>query len=124
MKTLLLAALAAATAAAPAPAETHRAAPNAEEVRIPFVQFGGIRDFHADGPETLYLQDRRRNWYRAEMIGACINLPWARAIGIDSRGMSNLDRFSILVVEGERCAISSLTRSEGPPLRENKKKRG
>ena len=122
MKTLVIALLAAASLAAPAAAEAPRAANRSEEVRIPFVQFRGIRDFRAEGRDILYLQDRSRNWYRAELMGPCLGLPWVRAIGVDTRGSSSFDRFSILLVEGERCAISSLTRSSGPPPR--RKKRG
>lgn len=120
MKSFILAAFAAASLAAPASAsaDTPRTGAEAEEVRIPFVQFRGLRDFRSDGRDVVYLQDRGRNWYRAELMGPCIGLPWARAIGVDTRGTSSLDRFSMLIVEGERCFISSLTRAEGPPPRE------
>ena len=120
MKTLILAALSAAVLAAPAAAQAPRA-DQAEEVRIPFVRFGGIRDFRAEGRDLLYLQDRSRNWYRAELMGPCIGLPWARAIGVETRGTSSFDRFSMLIVEGERCLISSLTRVAGPPPRGKKR---
>ena len=122
MKTFIIALLAAASLAAPAAAKAPRTADRAEEATIPFVQFRGIRDFRAEGRDVLYLQDRSRNWYRAEVMGPCLGLPWARTIGVDTRGSSSFDRFSILLVEGDRCGIASLTRSSGPPPR--KKKRG
>jgi Family of unknown function (DUF6491) len=81
--------------------------------------FGGVRSFQADGSEAVYLQDRQRNWYRAELIGPCQGLPWAFGIAIDNRGSSTVDRFSTLIVEGDRCKIESLTRS-GPPPKKHK----
>ena len=92
-----------------------------EEVRIPFPSRGGIRNFHAVSDEVLYLQDRRRNWYKAELVGPCIGLSHAMGIGFDTRHGSVFDRFSHIVVRGERCPIASLTRSEGPPRKRKAK---
>lgn len=116
----LAAASAAASAAPPAPAPA--AAP--EEARIPFVSFGGVRDFDAVSDDTVYLQDRGRRWYRAQLFGPCFGLRNAVRIGLDTRGSSAVDRFSAILVRGERCQISSLTRSEGPPKKAKKAKRG
>jgi hypothetical protein len=97
-------------------------APRAEEARIPFANFrGGVRSFHADEVDVVYLQDRRRNWYRAELIGSCFGLPYARAVGVDTRGSSVFDRFSSLIVEGERCQLQSLTRSGRPERRASRR---
>jgi hypothetical protein len=109
---LLLAALAAtpgATGSERPPAE--------EEVRIPFVQFGQIRTFRTEGDDIVYLQDRRRNWYRASLIAPCINLPTATRLGFDRRYSGTLDNTSTLVVRGERCRIASLVRIDLPPPR-------
>jgi hypothetical protein len=114
MKQLVLPLFAlAATISTPASAQ-----PRADrEVRIPFVQFGAIRGFHADGDRVVYLQGRRRTWYRAELNGPCLNLPHALRIGLDQRYSSTLDNSSSLIVEGERCRIVSLTQADPPPRR-------
>jgi hypothetical protein len=90
-----------------------------EEVRVPFVQFGGIRSFHAVGDDIVYLEGRRsREWYRATMNGPCLNLAHALRIGIDTRFNGNtLDNSSRLLVDGDSCAIRSLVRSGPPPRR-------
>jgi hypothetical protein len=122
-KTLL--ALAAAALAAPALAAPP-AAPrpySTEEVRIPFATFGGIRNFEADGTDAVYLQDRARRWYHAELAGPCQELPWAFGIGVDTRGSSTFDRFSTLIVGRDRCQLTSLTRS-GPPPKKHRGRRG
>lgn len=103
---------------ATAPALAFAAPPPAgREVRIPFVQFGAIRGFRADGDDVVYLQGRRRIWYRAQLNGPCINLPHALRIGLDQRYSSTLDNSSSLIVEGERCRIVSLVQADPPPRR-------
>ena len=64
--------------------------------------------------DVVYLEDRHRNWYKAELIGPCFGLPWAFGIGIDTHGSPDFDRFSRLIVGDQRCAIGSLTRSAKP----------
>jgi hypothetical protein len=105
--------------AAAAPRE--RPVPASAEVSIPFANFRGLRDFQAESKDVVYLQDRSRRWYRAELIGPCLELPWALRIGIDTRGSSSFDRFGSLLVRGERCQLRSLTRSDGPPKKRRKR---
>lgn len=103
----LLALLAAASPADP---------PRSEEVSIPFVSHPrAIRSFRAPSDDLLYLRDRQGRWYRAEMGGPCIGLSWANAIGYDTRGSLSLGRGGSILVEGQRCMIVSLTRSDPPP---------
>ncbi|HEX8513603.1 MAG TPA: DUF6491 family protein [Allosphingosinicella sp.] len=120
MKALpLLASAVAASVAAPALAqpEDERA-----QASIPFAnQRHAIRNFEAPNDRILYLQDRQRRWYRAD-LGYCFGLKWANAIGYDTRGGLSLDSFGAILVDGERCPIVSLTRSEGPPRKAKKKR--
>jgi hypothetical protein len=108
-KLLLLLALLAAAGAAP---------PQPEQARIPFIGFRTIRTFHPVGDDVVYLQDTRRNWYRATLNGPCLNLPHAIRIGVDTRFSGDtLDNTSSFIVDGERCPIHSLVRSDPPPPR-------
>jgi hypothetical protein len=116
MNKLLLAALAAATAA-PLSAASPPAASSGKQVSIPFLRLGGITDFRAQGEELVFLRDRGGRWYRADLVSKCYSLPFARRIGLDSRGGGSVDRFTSLIVDGERCRIGSLTRSEKPQRR-------
>jgi Family of unknown function (DUF6491) len=109
-------------AALAAPALAVPPLPEREEASIPFVsQPRSIRSFRAVGNGLLYLQDRRGRWYRAELGGPCIGLPWAHMIGYDTRGGLSLARGGSVLVEGQRCMITSLTRSEGPPPKRRKR---
>jgi hypothetical protein len=116
----LLAALLTAPAIA-SPAEPEK---RGEEVSIPFANHArSIRNFEAPSDDVVYLEDRQRRWYRAE-VGYCFGLKWAQSIGYDTRGGLSLDQFSRIIVGRETCPILSLTRSEGPPRRLKKKKGG
>jgi hypothetical protein len=124
MKTMIFAFAAAASFAAPGLAAPRPAPPpsSGEEVSIPFAHFGGIWSFEAREDDVVYLQDRSRNWYRAQLYGSCFGLSFANGIGVDTRGSSNFDRFSTLIIGRESCPIESLTRSGPPPSRHHKKK--
>ena len=104
---ILAAALAAPATAAPAPPAGQASIPFANHARA-------IRDFEAPSDDFVYLQDRQRRWYRAD-VGPCFGLKWADRIGYDTRGGISLDSFGAILVEGRRCPIVSLTQSEGPP---------
>ncbi|HET9639300.1 MAG TPA: DUF6491 family protein [Allosphingosinicella sp.] len=108
-----------AAVAAPALAESPV---SREEASIPFANHRhAIRNFEAPSDEIVYLQDRQRRWYRAD-VGYCFGLKWAHAIGYDTRGGMSLDSFGAILVDGERCPILSLTRSDGPPPKAKRKK--
>jgi len=106
-----------ALAAAAVPAVAAPDPPQAEQARIPFPRYGGVRNFRSVGEDVLYLQDSRRHWYRAELAGPCHDLPSALRIGLDSRFSSMLERGSTLIVDGDRCTVVSLVRSAAPPPR-------
>ena len=117
MKELLFLATAAFLAAA-VPAVAGPPAPQQEQVRIPFASFGTIRSFRPVGDSVVYLEGTHRRWYRAELNGPCINLPAALRVGFDTRfNGDTLDNTSTLIVGGETCRITSLTRADGPPPR-------
>jgi hypothetical protein len=111
----------AAAVAAPFPALAAPPAPERTEASIPFVgQPRSIRSFKAVGDDILYLRDRRGRWYRAELGGPCIGLSWANVVGYDTGAGLSLARGDSILVEGQRCLITSLTRSEAPPRKRRK----
>lgn len=117
MKALLLPL--AAALAAPAFAVPPLAEP--AEAGIPFVSHPrSIRSFKAPSDDLVYLQDRQGRWYRARLGGSCLGLRWANVIGYDTRGSLSLARGGSILVEGQRCLIVSLTRSDPPPRKRRK----
>jgi len=97
---------------------------NPEETSIPFARMeSSIHDWQADGQWGLWVQDGRRDWYYAKLLGPCYGLDWANAIGIEPRG-SQLDKFGWVLVprERSRCQMTSFQRSDPPPPKGKKKK--
>jgi len=95
-----------------------------EEARIPFVNNGGIRDWRAEGRDTLYVQDRLRRWYKAILMHPATGLPFAQAIGFETRGIDSFDRFSTVVVDGPRIPVQSLVRVDAPPSKQQRAEAG
>lgn len=91
------------------------AAPAAREAAIPFLGSESINDYRVEGRDTLYIQDIRGRWYKAELMGNCLDLDLAEVIGFDTGGTSSFDRFSTIVVRGRRCPLKSLVASPAPP---------
>jgi hypothetical protein len=110
-------------AAAPAVYAQTYTADTAPEASIPFVNHGGIRDWRSDDRDTLYIQGRNRQWYKAELMAPAHGLPFAWTIGFDTGPVDRLDRFSSVVVEGIRYPIHSLVKVDGPPARPSKARR-
>jgi hypothetical protein len=89
------------------------------EASIAFANHGGIRNWEADREQGLWVQDSRRNWYYAKLMGPCMGLNFAMGLRFDTRPMGTFDRFSSIVVPREgRCMIQSLVPSEGPPKKQ------
>lgn len=85
------------------------------DASIPFVNHGGIRDWQAPDDHTLYIQANNGAWYRADLLNTCQDLQFATRIGFDGGPSDTFDRFSKIVVRGQNCQVSSLTKIEGAP---------
>jgi hypothetical protein len=110
--------LLAAGALAAAPPSRARAE---DQAAIPFVDLGNVDNFEVESLHVVYLEDRTRHWYRAELATDCIDLPYANRIGIDTHGGNRVDQFAELIIDGQGCRIASLTRSDKPHLSHHKK---
>lgn len=93
-----------------------------DDASIPFVGFGGIRNWTATDDSTVYLQTSNDQWYEAELAGPCVGLPFAFGIGVDTRGSDRFDNFSSVIVDGQRCPVASVTKVAGPPALEARRK--
>lgn len=90
------------------------------ETSIVFPSNSSIRNWVADRDRGVWIQDRSRNWYYGIFSGVCLEVDFAHVIGVDTRGTSRLDRFSNIIVRGERCPLSSFVTSSAPPSKKDK----
>ena len=79
-----------------------------------------IDDWRANGRKGLWIRAQRK-WYYAELFLPCDELPWAQAIGFGTGGAVSFDRYSFIVVRGQRYPLRSLTVSAPPPKPEKKR---
>ena len=107
-----------AAAAANEPAQETRAI--GVEASIVFPSDSSIRNWQADQNRGIWIQDRRKNWYYGSFAGTCRDVDFAHAIGVETRGAGRLDRFSYILVRGERCPLTSFVTSDGPPSKKKK----
>ncbi|HWJ69886.1 MAG TPA: hypothetical protein VNS79_07560 [Sphingobium sp.] len=82
---------------------------------IPFANHHGVRDWVAEGDQTIYFQDATRHWYRATLFTRSIDLPFAFAIGLDTGPIGTLDKWSSVIIDGQRYPLQSFERVSGPP---------
>ncbi|MBD3649518.1 MAG: hypothetical protein HUJ31_19155 [Pseudomonadales bacterium] len=85
---------------------------NADEPKrsatIPFADLGGIEDWRPVGTEGILIEGRNNKWYKATFFAPCINLGHSMAVGFVTHPGGSVDRFSSIIVDGERCHFKSL----------------
>jgi hypothetical protein len=109
--TVILALAVAAAATPPTPPQ---------EAHIAFANHGGISDWQADGGEAMYLRSSNGKWYHAKLLGRCLDLDTALAVGFDTRPIGDFDKFSKIIVHGRPCPVTSLVLSDPPPHKAHK----
>jgi Family of unknown function (DUF6491) len=109
-----------ASAPAAAPAASAATAP-APEAQIPFAK-RNIWNWQVIDDQTVLIQDQGRRWYKATLFGRCIDLPFAQRIAFDSNPGGTFDKFSAILVRGQRCPLRSLVATAAPPKKSKDKK--
>lgn len=87
-----------------------------ERASIPFADLGGIRDFRAESDSVLYVQGNHRKWYRVEFFGPCFGLRSSETLAFVTSHDGSLDRFSSVLVRGDRCYFRSFEAVDEPPF--------
>lgn len=100
---------------APAVSQPAAEAAKPAEASIPFIDHGGVRDWQAVGDDRIYIQASGGQWYLATLAASAPDLPFATAIGFETKGVDRLDRFGSVVVAGTSYPLRSLVESGPPP---------
>jgi hypothetical protein len=74
---------------------------------IEFVSLGGIDDWRAEGNRAMLIKGLNGSWYRAEFSVPCSGLQFRDRVAFVTDGTDRLDKFSSILVNGERCWFRS-----------------
>lgn len=113
--TILAASLLAISAGAAHAADAQKAPdPPRDHTAIRFVDYGGIRDWRAQGNDALLIRAQNGKYYRAMFFGPCFGLDFTQRIGFVSDVMGSLDKFGSILVDGHECWFRSFNEIEKP----------
>jgi hypothetical protein len=85
------------------------------EAQILFADHGGIQDWRALDDKGLYVRGQNRQWYYATLFSSCFGLSTANGIAFVPSPGGGFDKFSAIIVEGNKCPVVSLVKSDPPP---------
>ena len=85
------------------------------ETAIPFVNSMSQVEWEAASDDSLYVRGGKGEWYFVRTANRCTRLRAARAIGFHTSALGQLDRHGAIMVQGVRCPVASIVRSDGPP---------
>lgn len=115
-KMLSLSVLALAAGSAASASETA-----SRETVIPFMASLSNVEWKAASDDSLYLRGPRGEWYFVRTTNRCTRLRAANGIGFQTSRGGQLDRYGAIMVQGVRCPVASIVRSDGPPKKHRHK---
>ncbi len=113
-------ALLAMTVAAPAMAQDKSARELGVETTIPFADSNGIRNWEVGpvGSNAIFVQDIRRDWYRVELAGPCMDHRGSFQLVYKTGPMGRFDSWTKVASSdfpGQWCSVISIKTSAPPP---------
>ncbi len=103
-----------------APASAASAAERTGETVIPFMSSLVSVEWKAASDDSLYLRGPRGDWYFIRTMNRCSRLRSSPGIGFQTSARDQLDRHGAILVQGVRCPVESITRSDGPARKARK----
>jgi len=86
----------------------------------PFVNRSEMLMWLADGERGLWIQARNLRWVYARFSGICHGVSATNSLVFETGESGKIGRHSSILLPGHlRCAVQTLTRSEGPPMDRN-----
>jgi hypothetical protein len=96
------------------------AAADEDDAVLHFADMNGVRDWRPDpaaDDEAILIQGRNGDWFRATFSAPCPELKFAHAVAFVTDTLGNLDRFTSIIVGGERCHFRTFERTGDPDER-------
>ena len=90
------------------------------EVSLRDIGRDGVLRHIPDRTAGLFVESIHGDWYYARFIGPCQRLGDSYGLGFEASPNDQLDRFSAVVADGERCQFASFVKSDAPPKRKRR----
>ena len=87
--------------------------PAERETSIP--RISGFLDWRPDGNQALFIRADTGRWYRAMLDAPCPRIRHRTGMRFIGSPGNRFDRHSQIRVQGWRCQVASVTRSDAPP---------
>jgi hypothetical protein len=81
---------------------------------ISFADIGGINSWKPGPNDTLLIEGRKGQWYRASFWGPCSSLRFSEAIAFVTEPTGELDKYSSILADGERCWFRTFDKISPP----------
>lgn len=91
------------------------------ETAIPFINSLSNIEWQAASDDSLYVRGGKGEWYFIRTTNRCTRLRAAHGIGFQTSALGQLDRHGAIMVQGVRCPVASIVRSDGPPQKPRRK---
>lgn len=101
-----LMAMLATTPAQPALA-VHAPVVKARPASIAFANHGGIRNWEAISDRIVLIEGSHRKWFLATLLAPCSGLRFTETVGFVTEPSGSFDRFSSILVRGQKCQLES-----------------
>lgn len=85
-----------------------------ERAVLRFADLGGIQDWRATDDGALLVEGVNGNWYRATFWGPCYELRFTDTIAFVTNPPGDLDKFSSILADGNRCWFRTFEKVEKP----------
>lgn len=85
-----------------------------DRVAIHFADLGGIKNWRPDSGDSLLVEGRNSQWYRATFWGPCHELKFHESIAFVTSSGGDLDKFGSILVGGERCWFRTFRKVDKP----------
>jgi hypothetical protein len=93
------------------------AAAQQKRTALHFADIGNIRDWRAPDMDELFIQSMNGDWYRVSFWSSCTGLPFTETIAFVTEPNGDLNAYSSILVDGERCWFKTFERTEAPQSR-------
>jgi hypothetical protein len=80
-------------------------------------QIGARLETVTDPRQGVYIRDYRGRWFYARTQGDCPRLTYMASLRLNASPGGYFDNRSMIVADGWRCFVASVTPSDGPPRR-------